>query len=292
MQSLDLVRLKNLMKITRGRKEIIIGLIDGPIFVSHKELSHENIRVISREISGTCTQASSIACIHGTFVAGILNAKRGGLAPAISPNCTLLVRPIFTEISGSVQMPSAIPQELAKAIIQTIEAGAHLINLSVAIARPSLKGEKELGAALNYAAKRGVIVVAAAGNQGTIGSSTITRHPWVIPVVACDIQGRVTRESNLGRSIATHGLASPGENIISLGTDGNPLSLGGTSVATPFVTGAIALLWSCFPKATATEIKFAITHAQKSMRKSIVPPLLDAWSAYQLLTKSYVYSAK
>ena len=39
---------------------------------------------------------------------------------------------------------------------------------------------------MNHAAHRGVITVAAAGNQGTVGSSAITRHPWVIPVAACD----------------------------------------------------------------------------------------------------------
>ena len=61
-------------------------------------------------------------------------------------------------------------------------------------------------------------MVAAAGNQGTVGSSVITRHPWVIPVIACDLQGRPTTESNLGSSIGRRGLAAPGENIASLGT--------------------------------------------------------------------------
>ena len=49
-------------------------------------------------------------------------------------------------------------------------------------------------------------MVAAAGNQGTLGSSAITRHPWVIPVVACDLRGRPMNESNLGSSIGRRGL--------------------------------------------------------------------------------------
>jgi len=113
------------------------------------------------------------------------------MAPAICPDCTLLVRPIFAETpSGSEQIPSAKPQELATAIIECVEAGARVINLSLALAQLSTKGERELEEALDHAARRGVIVVAAARNQGLLGSTAITRHPWVIPIVACDLRGR------------------------------------------------------------------------------------------------------
>ena len=147
-------------------------------------------------------------------------------------------------------MPSATPQELAAAIVECIDAGARVINLSLALAQPSTKGEQALEEALNQAVRRGVIVVAAAGNQGTLGSSAITRHPWVIPVVACDLRGRPMNESNLGSSIGRRGLSAPGDGITSLSAEGQPLTLGGTSVAVPFVTGTIALLWSEFPAAT------------------------------------------
>jgi subtilisin family serine protease len=218
------------------------------------------------------------------FSAGILSAKRNSPAPAICPNCTLLIRSIFTEeTTGSEQMPSATPQELAAAIIECINAGARVINLSLALAQPSTKGEQSLEEALNQTVRRGVIVVAAAGNQGTLGSSAITRHPWVIPVVACDLQGRPTNESNLGSSIGRRGLTAPGDAITSLSAEGQPLTLGGTSVAVPFVTGTIALLWSEFPNATAAQIKLAITQASTPRRASVVPPLLDAATAYQSL---------
>ena len=62
---------------------------------------------------------------------------------------------------------------------------------------------------------------------------------------------------------------------------GRPLTLGGTSAATPFVTGAIALLWSLFPAATAAEVRLALTQARR--RSAVVPPLLDAWAAYQVM---------
>jgi subtilisin family serine protease len=284
MFPLELVKLTALMERTSGSAEVKIGLIDGPVAVKHPDLAGEHLREIPGNNRATCAQANSAACLHGTFVAGILSAKRNSLAPAICPNCTLLLRPIFAETnSGREHMPSATPLELATAIIDCIGAGARVINLSLGLSQPSTKGEQALEEALNQAVGRGVIVVAAAGNQGTLGSSAITRHPWVIPVVACDLRGRPMNESNLGSSIGRRGLSAPGDSITSLGSEGQPYTFGGTSVAVPFVTGAIALLWSEFPTATAAQIKFAITQTTTQRRASVVPPLLDAAAAYQIL---------
>ncbi len=159
-----------------------------------------------------------------------------------------------------------------------------MLNLSLAVAQPSIKEEAGLEQALDYAVRRNVLVVAAAGNQGILGSSAITRHPWVIPVVACDLRGRPTRETNLGASIGRRGLRAPGENVTSLGAEGVPLTLSGTSVAVPFVTGAIGLLWSEFPEASAASIKHAVTAAFRPPRNTVVPPLLDAARAHQALS--------
>ncbi|MDA2914572.1 S8 family serine peptidase [Acidobacteriia bacterium AH_259_A11_L15] len=276
------------MECTSGRTEITIGLVDGPVAVNHPELASQNIREIPGELRGTCSRASSAACMHGTFAAGILCAKRNSPAPAICPNCTLLLRPILAEATpANGQMPSATPEELAAAIIACVEAGARVVNLSVALAQPSSRGQRELEEALDHAARWRVIVVAAAGNQGTVGSSAITRHPGVIPVVACDLRGRPMSDSNLGCSIGRRGLSAPGENITSLGAEGKPLTFGGTSAAAPFVTGTIALLWSEFPAATAAEVKFAVTQAHGARRTTVVPPLLDAWAAYQVMMRAH-----
>lgn len=284
MLPLELVKLTALMERTSGSPEVKIGLIDGPVAVKHADLAGEHLREIPGNNGATCTQANSTACLHGTFVAGILSAKRNSLAPAICPNCTLLIRPIFTETtSGREHMPSATPLQLAAAIIACIDAGARVVNLSLALAQPSTKGEQALEEALNHAVRHGVIVVAAAGNQGTVGGSAITRHPWVIPVAACDLRGRPMNESNLGSSIGRRGLTAPGDSITSLDSEGQSFTLGGTSVAVPFVTGAIALLWSEFPTTAAAQIKLAITQATTPRRASVVPPLLDATAAYQIL---------
>jgi subtilisin family serine protease len=287
MTPLDLVGLTPLMNHTSGRSEVAIGLIDGPVVLSNSELASQHIREIPGNGSGTCSHSNSLACLHGTFVAGILSAKRGSSAPAICPDCTLLIRPVFTEgTAGNTQMPSATPQALAAAISECIAAGARCINLSLALAQPSARGERELEQVLDHATKRGVIIVAAAGNQGTLGSTTITRHSWVIPVVGCDLRGRPINGPNLGSSIGKWGLCAPGAGITSLATAGGPLTLGGTSVATPFVTGAIALLWSAFPRATAAQVKFAVTQGFAPRRATVVPPLLNAWAAYQFMARA------
>jgi len=291
MTPLELIGLPPLMALTSGRENVIIGLLDGPVASGHPELTTEHIWELSKEKAkrpAECVEASSSACQHGTFVAGILTARRDSPAPAICPDCSLLVRPIFAEaIEEGEPLPSATPQELATAIGECIDAGARLLNLSAAMAQPSTKGERQVRDALDLAARRGVIVVAAAGNQGTLGSSEITRHPWVIPVVGYGLDGRPTTRSNLGSSVGRRGLGAPGECVTSLGTDGQARTLTGTSLAAAFVTGAVALLWSVIPAATATEIKHAVINRRRHPRASVVPPLLDAWEAYSVLSRKW-----
>jgi len=287
MSPLELVNLTALMELYRGRPQTTVGLIDGPVAMDHPDLMTGMIREMPGRPSGRCATKDSTACGHGTFVAGILSGKRDSVAPAICPGCTLLVRPIFTETaSGDRQLPNATPQELAAAIVDCVDAGVRVINLSLALAQPSTRGERGLDEALDHAMRRGVLVVAAAGNQGTIGGSAITRHPWVIPVVGCDLQGRPVGGSNLGSSIGRRGLSAPGDDITSLGTAGEPLRSGGTSVAAPFVTGAIALLWSEYPAATVAQVKLAVTQARGPRRATLVPVLLDAWAAYNVMARA------
>ncbi|HWW73954.1 MAG TPA: S8 family serine peptidase [Pyrinomonadaceae bacterium] len=275
------------MKLSGGRAETVVGLIDGPVAAAHPALADSNIRRLPGAGRGGCDRADSTACQHGTFVAGILCARRDSGAPAICPLCTLLVRPLFAEtMTGLPRLPSATPGDLASALLECMREGARVINLSLALAQPSSAEQKELTAVLDEAARRGVLVVAAAGNQGTLGSTVITRHPWVIPVVATDIEGRPLRESNLGASIGTRGLRAPGDAITSLKAGGGTVAASGTSMAAPFVSGAAALLWSVFPGATAAAIKLALGQSGRG-RNSVVPPLLDAWGAYQSLAATY-----
>jgi subtilisin family serine protease len=154
-----------------------------------------------------------------------------------------------------------------------------VINLSAALVGRSASGERKLEAALDRAMKQGTLVVAAAGNQRSVDSSVITGHPWVIPVASYSLLGHPMDLSNLGASIGKRGLGAPGERIVSLTPEGKQVQWTGTSVAAPFVTGAVALVWSEFPAASAGAVRFAATQSGPP-RRSVVPPLLDAWATY------------
>jgi subtilisin family serine protease len=269
------------MKLTSGSPKISIGLVDGPVSINHSSISNKNIYELPGKLTGSCTIADSVACNHGTFVAGILKAKIGSIAPAICPDCTLILRSVFSEKTIDDTIPNASPQELANAIVDCVKAGVNIINLSLAIATPTIKAEAELEKAISYAANRQVIIVASAGNQGTVGSTSITRHPWVIPVIACNNMGHPLQMSNICHSIGRNGLSAPGENITSLGGKNNLVEYTGTSAATPFVTGIIALLWSLYPNLSGAFIKNAVMSLNN--RKSIIPPLVNAKIAYEYL---------
>ncbi len=283
--ALDLVRLGPLIERSRGSPEVRVGLVDGPVALDHPHLAGAATRGIAAASAGACSRADSDACRHGTLVAGALVGTRESGAPAICPDCTLLIRPIFLEAQAAdAAMPVASMEEVAAAIVETVDAGACVVNLSVALAEPSSRAEALMQEALDYAARRGAIVVAAAGNQGTLGSSAITRHPWVIAVVACDLSGRPTTRSNLSHSAGRRGLAAPGEGIASLAPRGALQAFSGTSAAAPFVTGTVALLKSLVPSATGGQLRFAVARASAPGRTTLVPPLLDGVGAWRLLS--------
>jgi subtilisin family serine protease len=184
-------------------------------------------------------------------------------------------------------MPSATPEELAGAIIDCVDAGARVISLSVAFGQPSAKSSRTPEQSLDYALHRGTILVAAAGNQGMVGGTPLTRHPGVVPVVAYDLQGRLLKQSNLGNSIGRRGVGAPGAAVASLSTRGEPVTSEGTSVSAPFVTGAIAMLSSEFPRATTADLMNAVKQSPAAPRRMVVPPLMDAWQAHRSLASAY-----
>jgi len=283
LDPLELVRLPALMALTRGRAELVVGLVDGPVALNHPDLEAGNLQTVPGT-AGTCDDLASASCRHGTFVAGILAARRGAHAPAIAPDCTLLVRPIFLETTPVGELPSTTPGELAEAIVDCVDAGAQILNLSAALTGWSFGIDRELGEALEYTVGRGVLMIAAAGNQAAMAGSAIIRHPWVIPAVAYTRTGRPIAQSNLGRSIGIGGLGGPGEDVVSLTPDGEPSVFAGTSIAAPFVTGAAALLWSLFPAAGVAEVKSALLSPHVGRRRTVTPPLLDAWGASEVLS--------
>lgn len=272
MRNLDFLKAR-----TAGNPAVRVGLVDGSVESSLSAFNSSHIEVVGGHDRPRCNDPEDLACIHGTFVAAILCSARDSGAPAICPGCTLLVRPIFTDRAA---VDGADPDDLASAIIETVRAGAQIINISGAIHR--LWTTSDLRDALDFAARSGVIVVTAAGNQGSVTSSLLTRHPAVLPVAACDRAGRPWPGSNLGLSIGRMGWSSYGDRVISLMPDGTLRARSGTSVATPLVTGALALLWSEHPELTAPDLRYRIRRALP-VQTSIVPPVFDAEAAHRAL---------
>jgi subtilisin family serine protease len=291
MDPLSQIRLHALMNISSGSPNISVGVIDGPVDFNHPAFHESKIKAVKDSQLGACKIASSVACTHGTFVAGILSAKRGLSAPAICPNCQIILYPIFredeTNNTGNDPFPIATPEELSNAIIETIDAGARVINLSLGLSTSSLTVYDELQQAYDYALQKSVIIVVAAGNQGNIGNISLINHQWLIPVAACDENNSLDPMSNFGPSIGNRGLMAPGMNIRSTYPGGQYTNMSGTSFAAPFVTGAIALLWSIFPSATAGAIMHSITRGALFKRRSIIPSLLNVETAWKSLKVNY-----
>jgi subtilisin family serine protease len=283
MSALELVQLSQLMKMSQGSSLVQIGLVDGPVALNHPDLASARLRVLPGTSEPSVSPSRALR--HGTFIAGILAGRRGSLAPSIAPACPLVIRPVFKSTVNVASVPAATPEEVAEALVDCVDAGVRIVNLSAAlIGVRSITGGLELGEALRYVASRGVLLVAAAGNDRVMASSAVTRHPWVIPVTACGRSGAPVIQSNLGRSIGTRGLGGPGEAVRSLAPGGGTTLLSGTSVAAPFVSAAAALLWSHFPSVAASDVRRALLLSGLMRRRSVSPPLLNAWRSFQSMS--------
>jgi subtilisin family serine protease len=292
MDPLTQTALLSIMNASSGHPDVVIGIIDGPVDLNHPAFQTSKIKTIRESQLNTCKNASSIACSHGTFVAGILCARRGVSAPAICPSCKIILNPIFREEMNNVTnkdlvLPSTTPEELANAIIETVDAGARIINLSLGLSSSSLTTYGSLQEAYDYALHNGVILVIAAGNQGNIGNISLINHEWVIPVASCDENSQFDPTSNFGPSIGKRGIMAPGVNIRSTYPGEKYTIMSGTSFAAPFVTGSIALLWSVFPNASPAAIIQSLTRETSfSHPRSIIPSLLNVEAAWNKLKNS------
>ncbi|GAA2671860.1 hypothetical protein GCM10010400_36900 [Streptomyces aculeolatus] len=276
--ALSLVSLPPLMERTHGAPSLRVGIIDGPMTSDHPGLETARVHDLN-PAQFPPGSAQSFAAQHATATAAILAGNRDQGIPSVCPGVTLLSRPIFTPRSARA---SAGPAELAEAIVEVTQAGAHVLNMSLSVAPGPRTGLLAVERALDHAAGRGVVMVAASGDGRSVNSTVITGHPAVIPVVACDPRGRPAQGANLGRSVGRRGLTASGDGLVSLSIDGAPRGFGGSSAATAVVTGAIALLRSLFPGAPGEVVRHAVLRSA-GPRTSVVPPLLDAWRAYEML---------
>jgi thermitase len=178
---------------------------------------------------------------HGTHVAGIAAATGNnglGLAGVAWGARLLPVKVLDRNGNGSNATAAA-------GIIWATDHGAQVINLSFG----GEKASQVLSDAVQYAAARGVILVAAAGNTGRLGLLYPARYSPVIAVGAVDSMGQRAWFSNYGPGLD---LVAPGVSIYSTVVGGYGYK-NGTSMAAPFVSGLAAILRG-LPLGTSPEV--------------------------------------
>ena len=264
-----------LVRPARVEAGLVIGMIDGPVDGTHPALVGARVRQLERG-SSSCIDPTSPACRHGTFVASQLV----GLGPAAE----LVVSPIFCEADDLAQCPVVQPRHLAASLGRLMDAGARIINMSVGLQGGPSGPTSALHRAFQRARRRGVLLVAAAGNGGRHDVNPLFRDSWVIPVAARDRHGAILPSSNRGGRVARQGLLAVGEATDELGSSGAELRMSGTSVAAPQVSAAAAWLWTRFPEASAEEIRRALLRPEVA-RGSPVPPSLDLADSERWLSR-------
>jgi serine protease len=184
---------------------------------------------------------------HGTHVAGTVAQSTGngkGVA-GMAPQARLMPIKVLSASGGGTS------HDIAEGIRWAVDHGARVLNLSLGGGARSLAMES----AVAYARRRGAVVVCAAGNSGGRGVSFPAAYPGALAVSAVGPQGRLAPYSSFGSQVA---IAAPGGDK-SQGEEAGVLQqtlaegsttesafrwFQGTSMATPHVAGAAALVMS------------------------------------------------
>lgn len=253
--------------LSKGSKDIVVAVIDTGIDVNHEDLKKnlwnnpgetgkdalgrdKSTNGIDDDNNGFIDDVHGWNFVsnnndltdnhgHGTHIAGIIGAEAGngkgisGIAPEVS---IMSLKYFDPKVSGTDNLRNTI-----KAILYAVKNGAHIINYSGGGVDFS-KEEKE---AIQIAEKKGILFIAAAGNERT-NSDKNHYYPAdyglsnIISVTAIDPSTEVLSSSNYGTT--TVDIAAPGQNILST-LPGNSYGLmTGTSQATAFVSGAAAIV--------------------------------------------------
>jgi subtilisin family serine protease len=267
------VRAEQAWTTSRGAGQVI-AIVDSGVDLSHPDLSGKiagGATFTGCASNGPCGNGDwqsggaggQPPSPHGTHVAGIAAATTGngiGIA-GVAPDSRLLAVKVLTEEGGTFE-------EIAAGIRWSTDNGADVINMSLG-ALPGVQALAITGAiadtreAVAYAVSRGVVVIAAAGNDFASICGEPSFDPNILCVVATDRAERRAAYSNFAVSqspdnvVAAPGGAAVlacGEDIVStvpssaagscsttLGTPGYD-AYAGTSMATPHVAGVAALL--------------------------------------------------
>lgn len=231
----------------RGRG-VRVGVVDTGIQRDHPAFSslHSSAIVAARDFTGRhpVTDVRDFSG-HGTHVAGVIGSSREGRS-GVAPACELVIARVFpSEGVATVDM-------IAEGILWCVEQGCRVVNLSLSVSGDA----KAIRDACEVAEAAGVFVVAAVGNFGYRHEvQWPAAYPTVMGVGSVDSDGVPSKFSAAGPECD---VVAPGEKVISSYLNNTFNALDGTSMATPFVAGAAALILAERPETSPVELRVAL----------------------------------
>jgi subtilisin family serine protease len=224
-----------------------IGIIDMGINTEHPEFSNITFTGHNFINGGNPSNLSDESSdSHGTGIAGVLIAKGKRILGMTNLKKIIIAKVVFD--------PRGITDyQLNDAIIYCADNGCKVVCLSWSITTNS----PSLLSALNYAESKGMIVVIAVPNSTqdidvTPDYPSSWKLPNVVSVTSANREGTHYSPSALGKTTVT--LGAPGRIICTTGNTIDYIYTGGTSLATPIVTGTIAAMIVKFPTLSYKQI--------------------------------------
>ena len=259
--------LQALHKLTQGSPEITVAILDGVVDTQHPCFQGAKLtRLPTLVLHGATSGQMST---HGTHIASLIFGQPNTEIEGIAPQCHGLLVPVFSDDRRRLSQ-----LDLARAIEQAAENGAHIISISGGALTDMGEAEDWLERAIEMCSQRNILVVAAAGNDGCECLHVPAALPAVLAVGAVDARGHPLDFSNWGETYQNQGILAPGENILGAKPGGGTIQMSGTSFAAPIVAGVAALLLSLQVQRGETPNPHAVREA---LLKSAVPcPLTNS----------------
>ncbi|TWT03662.1 S8 family serine peptidase [Planomicrobium sp. CPCC 101079] len=235
---------------TFGSPEVVVAVIDDGVDMLHPELTGKFVSPYDTvKDSATAIPAG----IHGTHIAGIISSSIDNqeMGAGIAPNTSIMPINVF---SGEY----AYTSDIIEAINYAVENGADIINMSLG----SEKTSASLESAIQRAHAKGVVLVAAAGNDGVSTPNYPAAYPDVISVGSTTATDTLSDFSNYGPTID---ITAPGSSIQSTWPDNSFGGMSGTSMATPVVAGVAALVMADDPELTNEAIEKRLYETAKDL---------------------------
>ena len=223
-------------------QSILLASNPDPASKSYDAVINQSTGVILDQSTGVILDGNNIPAAfgHGTMVAGIVHL--------VAPTAKIMPLRAFSA-DGTAHL-----SDILRAIYYAANHGAHVINMSFTL----LQNSEELSDAVHYAQSAGSICVAAAGNTGTAYVASPANLNEVMGIASTSLQDTQSNFTSYGDGVF---LAAPGENIITTYPGNNYAEVSGTSFSTPFVTGAVALLYQYISDTGDDGIHSDLSHA-------------------------------